>query len=207
MNFAPEIEEVLDAWSIAKSGFEAYRFNTCSRELIRQFSYVWLTMLLVYMLFGTASHLIKPHAYAAAQAIRNCLCRNKENELEEEDIPGSYQAVVKLSVQIQEETVNHFHVILTVVIFGCTVPPLLVLMPVATWFHLCALHWGQRKTQLPLAEGATGDTLADTTGAGSFGASLACMVNPTCTVQYFLKQLWCRCWCNNQRMFSICWCI
>lgn len=50
--FSDSLRELMEAWSIGKVGPEAYRQNFCSRKLISEFGYVWLTTVL-WETFGT----------------------------------------------------------------------------------------------------------------------------------------------------------
>ena len=57
--FAQDLERLMNQWGIGMRGTEAYRNQFCSRQLVMQFSYVWISMTLLYGFLNPAIALIK----------------------------------------------------------------------------------------------------------------------------------------------------
>ena len=80
INFAPDLKSLLRAWKIDMIGVEAYRPGFCSRQLVHEFSYVWLSIVLMHCLLTPALKLFKENRaikekiiYRAQQAAEDTL--------------------------------------------------------------------------------------------------------------------------------------
>eukprot|EP00656_Telonema_subtile_P023403 TRINITY_DN2481_c0_g2_i1.p2 TRINITY_DN2481_c0_g2~~TRINITY_DN2481_c0_g2_i1.p2 ORF type:complete len:266 (-),score=39.74 TRINITY_DN2481_c0_g2_i1:227-1024(-) len=110
------------------------RDRSCSRQLITDFSYVWITVVLTNAFARPTRRLFKssPQAQrfnAVVRSLNPCKPAEKPNNTK------------KLAGRIQKELARVFSTLLIVIVFGKCCPLLLLLAPFGAWLSLCSLRW------------------------------------------------------------------
>eukprot|EP00656_Telonema_subtile_P056530 TRINITY_DN9049_c0_g1_i1.p1 TRINITY_DN9049_c0_g1~~TRINITY_DN9049_c0_g1_i1.p1 ORF type:complete len:1372 (-),score=167.80 TRINITY_DN9049_c0_g1_i1:1954-6069(-) len=128
------LRSLFEAWGIAQDGYEAYRPGYCTRRLLSEFVYVWLTMVLISGLFTPSFELLRSlgwHRRAQSYWVG--------------DADGTsaapvdmYEATLNRATEVQQEVLNILTFILLIELFGGLVPVLLLLAPIVSWVKLCA---------------------------------------------------------------------
>lgn len=133
LSFTPELKSLLDAWGIGSVGSSAYRSGFCSRKLISQFSYVWLTILLLYVFVDPIRRmaLTLPPVQSTIAAIRRKLASwSKDSADAEPEEPDVYAETLDSAFETQQELIQASSMLLTTFVFGPFVPILMVLAAV-----------------------------------------------------------------------------
>eukprot|EP00656_Telonema_subtile_P057711 TRINITY_DN9561_c0_g1_i2.p1 TRINITY_DN9561_c0_g1~~TRINITY_DN9561_c0_g1_i2.p1 ORF type:complete len:1111 (+),score=173.31 TRINITY_DN9561_c0_g1_i2:852-4184(+) len=141
LSFSPSLQSLLHTWSVAQQGADAYRPNFCSRRLISEFAYVWISIILLAALITPVRQLVLVHP--KFQAIRARFGAPRD----------SFEETLFHASKLQNDLVRNLSLILTVAFFGGIVPLLMPIALLATWLQLCALDlvarheagvsWGQ----------------------------------------------------------------
>ena len=131
--FKPGLRRLLEQWNIGQLGPSAYRTQFCSRQLVAQFSYVWITIVLVAAFIDPALRLIRGHLTTE----RNKDASEESDDKTQDSIHTSTQKHVQIATQ---EVACACSTMLTTYVFGVLVPPLLLLSPLSSWLNLCALR-------------------------------------------------------------------
>eukprot|EP00656_Telonema_subtile_P057663 TRINITY_DN9538_c0_g1_i4.p1 TRINITY_DN9538_c0_g1~~TRINITY_DN9538_c0_g1_i4.p1 ORF type:complete len:894 (+),score=105.11 TRINITY_DN9538_c0_g1_i4:1970-4651(+) len=140
LQFSDDLLELLTTWGIGEQGLQAYRPQFCSRRLVLEFSYVWLSIILLDSFLRPAIRLLKERAlykrFAAAQHrfLRRLKCKPPvDRTLKEQTIFHADE--------LQQVFASRLTIMLTFVVFGVLLPPLCLLAPLWGFLNFCALQW------------------------------------------------------------------
>ena len=154
ISYTPSLRALMEVWSISDQGFEAYRKGFCSRTLLRSrrspclfgllklcccasdFSYIWITMMLIGGLGLTSIRLLL--ADSRIQASINRLRSRLGFENPKDKDPR--KSTLTSCGEVRDELVGLMVVQLTTAVFGSQVPPLLLIAPVCIWCRFCTLQ-------------------------------------------------------------------
>eukprot|EP00656_Telonema_subtile_P004296 TRINITY_DN1194_c0_g1_i15.p1 TRINITY_DN1194_c0_g1~~TRINITY_DN1194_c0_g1_i15.p1 ORF type:complete len:1243 (-),score=233.02 TRINITY_DN1194_c0_g1_i15:64-3792(-) len=140
LSFSDDLRVLLEAWDIAQTGASAYRTQFCSRRLVTEFSYVWLSILLLNTFVTPAIRLVHtfPQVIQLQDTIRARISALRGVEPEPAD---QEQLTLQNAQDLQQELAGVFNTMLTALVFGVLLPPLCLLLPLWGWLNLCSLEW------------------------------------------------------------------
>eukprot|EP00656_Telonema_subtile_P018154 TRINITY_DN19789_c0_g1_i1.p1 TRINITY_DN19789_c0_g1~~TRINITY_DN19789_c0_g1_i1.p1 ORF type:complete len:1166 (+),score=65.42 TRINITY_DN19789_c0_g1_i1:148-3645(+) len=129
--FTPKLTALLDGWGLGRTGFDSYRLGFCSRTLVSEFAPVWTILLLMDAMLGPAIMLVRtwPNVKLLEAKARVLFNRPVTHGLFEDTQEPHVEVATFLSS------------LLTTVVFGVAVAPLLVLAPLVVLFQNCSHHW------------------------------------------------------------------
>lgn len=112
---------------------------------VSRFAYIWISMMCISTFVTPALWLAGEHPYIEAIKARVALCLSKltinRASLEEQD---TYSVTLEHAGRVQEEAASIMVQVITSSVFGCLVPPLMLLLPVMLWSQLCACQLFER---------------------------------------------------------------
>ena len=152
-----------DRWSRSNLLFAAKPLP--AKLHVRRFSWVWINLVLVNALWHPAVWLIS-NAYKATQmshiisALNERVCRCfAAAEVSQHDHSEGLKETQKAIVKTEKELVKILATLVTVGVFGCVIPVLLLLAPAAVWLQLCSLTWCLEHDTRQFAERMAGNVM------------------------------------------------
>lgn len=138
--FSTNLLHIMESWGIGRTGYEAYRYGFCSRTLVTQFSWVWLSLAILTIFFVPAWQLITRHSWYTnlERKFRAKLCN---------DDPCCYVRSLKNRENDLSDVITLYTLLLTVVCFGPVCPLLYIMGPPAVCSNLLAIRWAQSHLQ------------------------------------------------------------
>lgn len=129
--FDTELRTLLDLWYIGEVGSKSYRPGFCSRQLLSDYCYVWLSMIVLTSLLYTSQWLLLSHPAVKA------LISKFQSRLELDK--HGFEATLDDAAEVQRQLTQSLTVILVCLVFGAAVPPLLCVCPLALWARMHTL--------------------------------------------------------------------
>ena len=127
----------MDTWGVGGLGAGAYRQQFCSRTLVTQFSWIWITLLLIATFFSPVLSLVRPIRRLKALLKTGQSASQSTNETLTQG-PDKFR---KEAVEYRCEIVGIYMILLVIIVFGLLSPPLLILAPLFTCSKSCAINW------------------------------------------------------------------
>eukprot|EP00656_Telonema_subtile_P025499 TRINITY_DN27570_c0_g2_i1.p1 TRINITY_DN27570_c0_g2~~TRINITY_DN27570_c0_g2_i1.p1 ORF type:complete len:459 (-),score=124.18 TRINITY_DN27570_c0_g2_i1:220-1596(-) len=149
LSFETALRTLLDLWDIGSQG--TFRAGFCSRTLINDFTFVWLTSSCIHSFVTPSIRLLRTHPFIQTLPARLLRCHPAAQTLIARFHPppaeqGTLQAAQAQAMSVQLAVVGTLSEMLTLTTFGVLVPPLLLLAPLGWWLQLCALDLTHRHT-------------------------------------------------------------
>eukprot|EP00656_Telonema_subtile_P008866 TRINITY_DN14147_c0_g1_i2.p1 TRINITY_DN14147_c0_g1~~TRINITY_DN14147_c0_g1_i2.p1 ORF type:complete len:453 (+),score=92.29 TRINITY_DN14147_c0_g1_i2:99-1457(+) len=152
--FAHDLRELMTSWGIGQHGSDAYRPGFCSRKLVQEFSYVWLTLVLFATFLDPAIEMLEAHP--RVQAVQR---RFTVGFWLGYSCDGGYRDTLEHCAQLQMRLVKLLATVLTMVSMSPFVPLLLLTAPVFCWIQICTHAWVFREADFEFGQRVAMDVL------------------------------------------------
>jgi len=148
--FSTNLRSIMTTWGIGQQGVNAYRHQFCSRTLVSQFSWVWISMLVIEMCAGPAMKLIQaqPRVQELEAKISKLVQRSRCKTESEVLATNHEQQAIKEAYSHQVQIVATYRTLLIGVAFGSLSPLLMLLAPLVAFSNLCAFIWIEQQRLL-----------------------------------------------------------
>eukprot|EP00656_Telonema_subtile_P014933 TRINITY_DN17732_c0_g1_i2.p1 TRINITY_DN17732_c0_g1~~TRINITY_DN17732_c0_g1_i2.p1 ORF type:complete len:559 (-),score=88.77 TRINITY_DN17732_c0_g1_i2:50-1726(-) len=138
VGFTTDLHTLFENWGIAQTGSAAYRQKYCSRELVAQFTYVWVSSIVINMFLAPITRMVEPTFDEFKKTMRaKYACEQCQSKLDYRSLllQRAKATQLELSAMLSD--------LVTCVVFGVLVPQLLLLAPLAAWLNICSMQWMQ----------------------------------------------------------------